>query len=243
MILMYHNVDDKSGFNTVSAENFKKQLSFLKQNWHITDLNSYILNKNVGNNIATITFDDAYSNIYTHVLPIIQKLNIPISVFVPALYVNQYNTWDSHLPGFKKISILDWQTLSKLSENSLFTFGSHGLKHTSFRYLSEIETIKELKESKLIIEENLKKRVKYFAFPYGQRKDLGFATAELLRNCDYEAALTTLWGRKNKTENQYFLRRVEVKPDDSIEDFKHYISTKIDLRLVKQKIKDFIAIR
>ncbi len=58
MILMYHNIDEKAGFNTVSAENFERQLRFVKQHWQFTDMDTYVRECHTNPRLATLTFDD-----------------------------------------------------------------------------------------------------------------------------------------------------------------------------------------
>jgi len=237
MILMYHNVDEKPGFNTVSAENFERQLRFVKQHWQFTDMDTYVRECHNNPHLATVTFDDAYYCLNTYVKAICEELEVPVTVFVPVSHVESYNSWDEDKPGYQKIDTLSWSTIEQLSQNPLFTFGSHGMVHISMRQLSKDETIKDLQESKQILEQHLQKNVDYFAFPFGQRKDFGCATPELLQEIGYKAAFTTLWKRNNLHENPYRLRRVEVRPTDSLEDFQRYLTRKPDFRFIKQQIK------
>ena len=197
MILMYHNVDEKAGFNTVSAENFERQLQYVKEHWHLTDMGTYVRECRANPCVATVTFDDAYVCINTHVFPVIQELDIPITVFVPVSHVGKYNQWDELSAGYQKISVLSWDEIEQLSQHPLVTFGSHGMSHTSFGKLSRNQIESELKESKEILESHLQCKIDYFAFPYGQRKDFGLATPELLEKIGYKAAVTTLWKRNN----------------------------------------------
>ena len=240
MILMYHNVDEKAGFNTISAENFERQLRYVQQHWQLTDMDTYVRECRTNSRVATVTFDDAYACIITHVLPVIQELDIPITVFVPVSFVGKYNEWDDNLSGFKKINILSWDEIEKLSQNPLITFGSHGMNHISMRHLSKEKTVKDLQESKQLLEEHLHKKGDYFAYPYGQKSDFGFATPELLQEIEYKSACTTLWGRNNLKESPYRLRRVEVRPTDSLEDFQRFLTRKIDTKLIKQLIKNVL---
>ena len=237
MILMYHNVDEKASFNTVSAENFARQLRYVQQHWRSTDMDTYLRECRTNSRAVTVTFDDAYACIITRVLPIIQELDIPITIFVPVSFVGKYNEWDENLPDYQKINILSWNEIEKLSQDSHITFGSHGMSHTSFGKLSRNQIESELKESKEFLEKHLQKQVDYFAFPYGQRKDFGCASPELLQEIGYKAAVTTLWKRNNLHENPCRLRRVEVKPTDTMEDFQRYLNRKFDFRFIKQEFK------
>ena len=240
MILMYHNVDEKPGFNTVSAENFERQLRYVQQHWQLTDMDTYVRECHTNPRLATVTFDDAYLGLSTYVKAICDELNVPIIVFVPVYHVGSYNCWDENLPDYQKIDTLSWWGIEQMSKNPLFTFGSHGMAHISLQKLSEEETLKDLQESKQILEEHLQKSVDYFAFPFGQRKDFGCATPELLQKIGYKAAFTTLWKLNNLHENLYRLRRVEVKPTDTMENFQRYLNPKVDVRYIKQEIKSLI---
>lgn len=240
MILMYHNVDEKPGFNTVSAENFERQLRFVKQYWQFTDMDTYVRECHQNPHLATVTFDDAYYNLYTYVRGILDGLGIPVTIFVPINHVGSYNCWDKEEPGYQRIETLSWEDIELLVQNPLFTFGSHGMTHVSLRHLSKEETVKDLRESKETLEEHLQKSVDYYAYPYGQRKDFGHATPELLQEIGFKAAFTTLWKRDNLHENPYRLRRVEVRPTDTMEDFQHYLTQNPDFRLIKQEIKNVL---
>ena len=240
MVLMYHNVDEKPGFNTVSAENFERQLRYVQQHWQLTDMDTYVRECHTNPHLATVTFDDAYYNLYTFGQGVLNELKIPVTVFVPVYHVGSDNCWDEEVPGYQKIETLSWLGIEELSQNPLFTFGSHGMTHVSLRHLSKEETVKDLQESKQLLEDHLQKPVNYFAFPFGQRKDFGCATPELLQQIGYKAAFTTLWKLNNLHENPYRLRRVEVRPTDTMEDFQRYLNPKVDLRFVKQEIKSLL---
>ena len=137
MILMYHNVDEKAGFNTVSAENFERQLRYVQQHWQLTDMDTYVRECHNNPHIATVTFDDAYYCLYTYVRGILNELSIPVTVFVPVYHVGSDNCWDEEEPGYQKIDTLSWWSIEELSKNPLFTFGSHGMTHVSLRHLSK----------------------------------------------------------------------------------------------------------
>lgn len=240
MILMYHNVDPKAGFNTVSAENFERQLQLLKQDWQFTDMDTYVRERQTNPRLATVTFDDAYACLHTYGQGILGELNIPVTVFVPVHHVGSYNCWDEHESGYQMIDTLSWRAIEQLAQNPLFTFGSHGMTHISMRYLSKEEAEKDLSDSKRVLEEHLRKSVDYYAFPYGQKKDFGHVTPVMLEEAGYKAAFTTLWKRDNRKENPYRLCRLEVRPQDSPEQLIKLINKKLDSRFLKQKIKSFL---
>lgn len=94
MILMYHNVlpdDAPGGFRhqsiSLSRSAFRKQMAFLKRFFNPVSLEEYLNGKPASRDVA-ITFDDGTSITYDTTIPIIEKLNIPITIFVATQQVD-----------------------------------------------------------------------------------------------------------------------------------------------------------
>lgn len=114
IVLMYHDVlcecYNLPSWMIVSAENFAKQMVFIQEHFQIITIKEAIClsrnRVNQGKPFAVITFDDGYSGNYSTVLPIIEKMQIPITVYVAtgALENNQIFWYDriisllSHYP-------------------------------------------------------------------------------------------------------------------------------------------------
>ena len=154
-----------------------------------------LLNPSIKNPL-TVTFDDGYISLITQVLPIINKYEIPISVFIPVEYVGSHNVWDTR-DGHSRIDILNWEGLCKLSKETLVNVGSHGVNHLSHGHLDEETDYYEIVRSKEVLEKNLGNEVKYYSFPYGQLGDIGIHSINNLKKIGYKAALSTLWSRRN----------------------------------------------
>ena len=242
MILMYHNIDEEGGFNTVSLKNFTEQILYLSLNkeFCIVSIDDYI--KYLGlreRKLITITFDDAYTSIQSKVLPIIKKYNIPITVFIPINCVGGYNTWDTSI-GKEQLKILDWSEIKILSNEPLLTFGSHGLSHISLGNVSRTILEDEIIKSKIILENEINTSVNYFSYPYGQLKDFSKNTLTLLKDCGYKAGFTTNWSRRNSKRNVYYLNRIEIRNSDCIKTFKKIINRKVDFKYYKQNLKNLL---
>lgn len=93
MILMYHNIAEEPGFNTVSIANLKSQLEYLlKNNFKIVPLDVYLksLDKKHNNpNTIVLTFDDAYTSFNEQVLPLLVELNVPATTFIPTGFIGK----------------------------------------------------------------------------------------------------------------------------------------------------------
>lgn len=243
MILMYHNVSVQSGFNTLSISHLEEHLEALRnKGFTLVDLQTYCNTlPHHRDKVLTITFDDAFVGIRRFVQPLFQTLGIPFSIFVPTDYVGQYNLWDEGVNGFQRNDLLSWDELRDMADDPLITVGSHGCHHISMGKLSENDFRREASESKRILCERLgKTAISYFAFPYGQKKDIPAFAPRVLQELSYEAALSTLWNRHNTIHERYALNRLEVRPGEDGHALLHKLSRPIDFRRHRQFAKIFI---
>lgn len=240
---MYHNIDEKSGLNTVSLNNFTKQIEYISnsETYNILNIDDYVsnlINPKVKNPIS-ISFDDAYVSLTTHVLPVIKKFDVPISVFVPVEFVGKHNQWDID-KSYPEIKILNWDELNILATERLITIGSHGVNHISHGNLSEEQDLSEMIISKEKIKQNIGVEVKYYSFPFGQLKDIGKYSNNNLTKAGYTAALSTIWSRKNTYANLLRLNRIEILGNDNLKTFIKKIKSPFYLKSYKQKIKNIL---
>ncbi|RAP31777.1 hypothetical protein DID76_02350 [Candidatus Marinamargulisbacteria bacterium SCGC AG-414-C22] len=104
--LYYHSVSDTPIHNEIrdlqiKVSEFKSQLIYLKKHYDVVSLEKFIecYNKNIlfsKNNkpIVTLTFDDGWKDNYDTVFPLIKEFNIPITIFLNTLYIeNQEPFW------------------------------------------------------------------------------------------------------------------------------------------------------
>ncbi|MDD3741828.1 MAG: polysaccharide deacetylase family protein [Bacteroidales bacterium] len=243
MILMYHNIDEKEGFNTVSLSNFKSQLEYIKNSntYQILSLDEYVDNLHSAKykNPLSISFDDAYVSFTKYVLPVIKSLELPVSLFIPTAYVGKSNVWDTK-NGYPEIKILSWEELKALSNEKLISFGSHGVNHHSHAKLNNEQDFEEISNSKNIIKEQIGVEVNYYSFPFGQKKDINKYSLENLQKCGYKASLSTIWARSNSLKDLYSLKRIEISGDDDLNSFIDKTESNIDVRYFKQKLKNVL---
>jgi len=243
MILMYHNIDEKRGANTVSVENFIEQVKYVKNSgkFKILNLDDYIVNLSdckIQNPIS-FSFDDAYVSLTKYVLSVIKEYDVPISVFIPTFWTGKQNAWDLD-KGYPEIKILNWNELKELSTEKLITIGSHGVNHLSHGNLSEAEDLNEFISSKEQIYENIGIKVKYYSFPFGQQKDISKYSKNNLLKSGYSAALSTNWSRKNTNRYIFALNRIEILGTDDISTFINKLESTPDFKSYKQKLKNIL---
>ena len=98
LILMYHRINDEVGQKlaglSVSVSNFENQLLYYKSNFQILRLEEdWTSLKKTG---LVITFDDGYADNFLNALPLLEKYQIPATIFVTTLNINTKNEfwWD-----------------------------------------------------------------------------------------------------------------------------------------------------
>ena len=104
-VLMYHNISKEKNYTDVHIKAFHKQMKLMKKmGYEAVNLNK-LNSKNVKKKFV-ITFDDAYQNIHTYVIPILKELDYTATCFFVCEYINKFNYWDMNNRNFKKMPLI-----------------------------------------------------------------------------------------------------------------------------------------
>lgn len=112
---------------------------------------------------VVITADDGHRSVYTHMLPLIRRYRIPVTLFI-------YPAGISHGP-----QELTWEELQELKANGLVEIQAHSLTHPNFRSEENLRgaddyrdfVARELELSKAQLQARLGIQVDMMAWPYG----------------------------------------------------------------------------
>jgi peptidoglycan/xylan/chitin deacetylase (PgdA/CDA1 family) len=139
-----------------------------------------------------LTFDDNYEGQYKYAFPLLKKYNYPAVWSVHTRYV-----------GVKDANPkAGWAELKEMRESGLITIASHTVNHQNLvtTPLSDAEILKELRDSKEVLEKELGIEVKYFTYPEG---DNDARVRKLVQEAGYTAALAmTLDAELETTANK-----------------------------------------
>lgn len=107
LVLMYHRIsdvaDEKTAHLTVNTAIFEKQLIYFKEKYQILRLtDDWSDLKETG---LVLTFDDGYADNYKNALPLLEKHNIPATIFVTTIHTDTQNEfwWDQLVVDYGKI--------------------------------------------------------------------------------------------------------------------------------------------
>jgi len=150
--------------SSYSKEKFRALLDYLKSNDIETNtLSQYIsLPTKHPNTSTAITFDDGLTSFYDNAYPLLEDKNIKSTIFPVAGVIGKNGDWDvmgqtSHM------------TAAMLREIAAagHEIGSHSFTHANLVWLGDDELIKELRDSKSILEDITGTAVKSVSFPFG----------------------------------------------------------------------------
>ena len=239
-VFMYHHVSPhKSDMVTVTPDVFEAQMRFLAEAGYKT-LSADELVEFAGGNLVikekavAITFDDGYIDNYVYAFPVLKKYNIKATIFLVADWVEEASKAQgsrgkgqgviapSHQEGKELIAkgqthqvIMNWDMVKEMQESGLIDFYSHTMTHRKCAELSDAELMRELQDSRRIIEQRLNKPSPYLCWPKGSYNS---GAIEAAKRAGYKALFTTGKGIVKKDSDAFSIKRIVVK--DNINWFK-----------------------
>lgn len=224
-ILMYHQIAEHATPGTdlvVTRAAFEAQMHWLKSRGFRTISLSEVAERPqvLPARSMVITFDDAFACVKTLARPILEKLGFKATVFAVSGTVGKYNVWDQGQHGIAKVKCLKAAELKQLAKAG-WEIGSHGATHRNLTQ-ADVKTLRtEVLGSKRVLEQMIGRPVKAFCYPYGAL-DLAAKAAVVLAGYSTEAAISP--GTSSVTADLFALRRVYVKPTDTLSDFQRKLS-------------------
>jgi peptidoglycan/xylan/chitin deacetylase (PgdA/CDA1 family) len=140
-------------------------------------------------NLVHVTFDDAFRSVGT-ALPLLERLGVPATVFACPAFAAGDGTFDvpelapQLTRNSEHLATMSWPELRDLVERG-FEVGSHTVTHPHLTKLEDQELLRELRESREHLEDELAVRCRFLAYPYGEENERVRAAA---RSSGYEAA-------------------------------------------------------
>jgi peptidoglycan/xylan/chitin deacetylase (PgdA/CDA1 family) len=177
-ILGYHDFREKGGeAMVINQTKFREQMLFIKEsNIPVISLEDVLAwkhgEKNIPDEAFVITMDDGWQGVHRYAFPVLKEFGFPFTVYLYKNYVNS---------GGRSMT---WAEIQEMIDSGLCTIGSHSISHDSLTARKgrsdedyEAYLLEELKVSKDFLEENLKRPITSFAYPYGNYnsyiRDLG----------------------------------------------------------------------
>ena len=214
LVLCYHAVSDSWPHRlSVSREALQAQLELLlHRGYRPVTAAEAVAGEG---KLLHVTFDDAFASVH-EALPVLERLGVAATIFactgyaddprplgVPELAAELHAHAD-------ELRTMSWEELSELDGRHGIEVESHTISHPHLPALNDAELAEELTSSKRRLEEELGRRCRFLAYPYGDCDDRVRAEA---RAAGYEAAFG--WPGDARGRDPFDIFRVGVWRRDS----------------------------
>jgi peptidoglycan/xylan/chitin deacetylase (PgdA/CDA1 family) len=201
-VLVYHSISSPPeplpADADISPERFEQQLRWLSRRRQVVTLDATLRSSTSRSSVA-ITFDDGYRDNLTVALPLLERFQMPMTLFVVAGFLGR----DGYLSE---------SDLREISRHPLVTIGAHGLWHRHFNRLTREDARFELTESRQLLSKITGRAVDLLAWPYGEcNAELELLSAE----CGFRAS----WSVWKGTNSQHSRWRVPLGRRDNLARF------------------------
>jgi peptidoglycan/xylan/chitin deacetylase (PgdA/CDA1 family) len=221
-ILSYHHFGDRKHQLSITAEQFREQLSYLRDNgYHVIPLQSLVgfLDGHHGlpPRSVVITIDDGYQSAYTIAFPLLREFGYPATIFPYTDYINN--------GGLKTAQ------MQEMAATGLIDFQPHSMSHANLALIDVSETpqqyneriAREITASRQRLVALLGATMHSFAYPYG---DVTQVVLQTVAAANYLMAFTVEAHANPFFANPLLLGRRMVFHDHTIEDFAGFLATR-----------------
>ncbi len=225
-VLLLHRVTDaipEDGL-TMGTARFRRLCRLLRRRFHVVPLaEAFRLARSGGpipRRTVAITFDDCYrDNLFA--ARVLAEHGLPACFFIPTAFVgtDAVFPWDRHLP---KMPNLSWDEIREMAALG-HEIGSHTVTHSDMARVSEEQARHELAESKRILEAQLGRPVRWFAYPFGERQHFRADRLALVLGAGYEGCLSAYGGFVYPDAKSLIL------PREAVPDFKSLLHLEVYL--------------
>jgi len=208
-ILCYHTVDpDWDSSLAVSPSDFEAHCAWLSRRRTVVSLDEAVgridRTARLPRGETAITFDDGFAGLYAHALPSLVRHRLPATVFLVAETLTPRGRAVDWAPPGSGTLTLD-QVLEMADAG--VRFGSHSYSHHDLTALAESELDRDLADSRMLLEELLRRPVPFLAYPGGRHDG---RVRDSARRAGYTHAFTL--PDEAETPGPYAIPRAGVYP-------------------------------
>ena len=140
--------------------------------------------------------------------------------------IHKLFSWVNREQKFRdRYRMLTNEELIKMSASTAAVIGAHTETHTPLSILNYEEQLNEINSSKKYLEDLLNHQIKYFSYPFGNRKDYNQISVEACRQIGFNFVCSNFYFQVHRWTSKYELPRALVR--------------NWDFELFKERIKRF----
>jgi peptidoglycan/xylan/chitin deacetylase (PgdA/CDA1 family) len=190
LVLCYHAVSPTWGATfSVTPDTLERQLSRLvRAGWRGATFTDAVLAPPARKTLA-VTFDDGFASTFEVAEPILTRLGLPGTVFVPTAFMGerQHLSWQGieawlGTPYEDELRAMTWDEIGQLAARG-WEIGSHTCSHPHLTTLSDTALREELRGSFEQCSKHIGQPCRSIAYPYG---DVDVRVATIAREAGYQ---------------------------------------------------------
>ena len=178
LVLCYHAISPDWPADLASTpEAFEQQLELLVRRGYAGATFEQAVTAPPARRTLAVTFDDAFRSVKELALPILRRLGLPGSIFVPTDFPGRpgpmaWSGTDQWLgsPHEGELTCLGWDELRELADEG-WEVGAHTRSHPRLTRVPDAELAGELEGSRAACEEGIGRACRSIAYPYGDVDD------------------------------------------------------------------------
>jgi peptidoglycan/xylan/chitin deacetylase (PgdA/CDA1 family) len=249
-ILMYHSVSDRPNVETrplaVRPSALSEQLSYLKESGFtpltMADLIASLHgedDRHLPDRPVVVTFDDGYADFHSEALPLLERHNVPATVFLTSGWVSDAG---KEAAGRPLDTMLTWSQAREAASCGI-EIGGHSHSHPQLDQLPDNELRQELWRNRALLEDKIGVLVSTMAYPYG------YSSARVrreVRRAGYRAACAVNNALAADRHDELALPRLTVAENTSMKMFSRAVEgSQVPLIYVRERMltKGYAVVR
>jgi peptidoglycan/xylan/chitin deacetylase (PgdA/CDA1 family) len=194
LILCYHAVSGSwPNAGAIDPAVLEHQVAYLLRRGYRPETLSAALAAEHGQRSLVVSFDDAFSSVLERGLPVLRRLGVPATLFVPTDFAAEAApmTWSTLARWLgteheRELRCMSWQEVRQVAAEG-WEVGSHTCSHPKLTALGPQAARAELLRSRQVCEEQLQRACPTLAYPFGLYDE---GILRLSAEAGYESAVT-----------------------------------------------------
>jgi len=216
-IVFYHRVaDDRANSWTVSNRNFVRQIRWLARHFDLISLEEAqrrIRSRANRRPCVSITFDDGYAENCQAAIPLLIKERIPCTYFVTLRNILTGDPFEHDRCMGNRFAPNTMEQLGAMAAAGI-DIGAHTYSHPDLATIDDPKRLRyEVASAGEDLQQTLGHPVRYFAFPFGQHRNLNPAAFQIAYEAGYDAVCSAYGGFNFPGDDAFHLQRIPVDDD------------------------------
>lgn len=219
IVLFYHRVADEHHNSwSMTRAQFQRQIDWFQEAFEIVDLEECQRRIAGGGNTRptlAITFDDGYAENCEFALPMLIERRIPVTYFVTTYHTTQQKPFPHDVDCGQPLPTNTIESLRALDLAGV-EIGAHTRTHPNLGDITDENLlVDEVIKASCEMQQLIGRKVRYFAFPYGQHVNLNPTVFAMLKEAGFKGVCSAYGGWNDIGGDAFHLQRIHGDPNMS----------------------------